>query len=487
MKIKWCRSFEAGLVVSILAVATGCSSNGVGEAKPCKPGCVDEKTRLECDSGGAPHEVACTQPDQPCAESVCNAGTCETRAAQGASCGGGEGTCNAAYACLGPNVQLTAIRQHTCLTDAEGRLWCWGGNGRGELGDGTQQDRGTPVPVRGLSGKVRSATAGYAHTCALMTTGEAYCWGDNTGGQVSADSATNPVLEPMLVPSPVAFTSIIAGQGQTCGITGDEEVYCWGNTSAGQCGVDPSQAFEVGPTKIPGLDHVKSVQTVKNHVCAVRSEDPTMVCWGSNLYLEDGGYVVHKLGPGAGDQSYSATPLPVDVGVPVVAIGMGYESTYAVGADGSAYAWGYNGAGQLGIDATDKVIASPTRVMASPGVPFSGVIDMSRSDGSDMCAEVQGVPSPSYLCWGKDDHGELALNLDGFVRFQYPQPTVVLPAGATGLVRGEDHGCVVVTDTTTQIWCYGKEQWVANGSVDPQQDQKTPAPITWDTTAGPPP
>ena len=79
--------------------------------------------------------------------------------------------------------QITAGDNHMCALDSAGAAYCWGHNSDGELGDGSTADSSVPVAVDTsgvLAGKtLTQITAGSDHTCALDSTGAAYCWGDN--------------------------------------------------------------------------------------------------------------------------------------------------------------------------------------------------------------------------------------------------------------------------------------------------------------------
>ena len=75
---------------------------------------------------------------------------------------------------------------HTCAATADGGLFCWGQNQYGQLGDGTDTSRQTPVSVLlpGPADAVIRLAAGDRHTCAGTERGLIYCWGDNGDGQL---------------------------------------------------------------------------------------------------------------------------------------------------------------------------------------------------------------------------------------------------------------------------------------------------------------
>ena len=82
-----------------------------------------------------------------------------------------------------------------------------------------------------------SISVGSAHACALTSDGTAYCWGDNSGGQLG-DSTLTTWQEPVPVATTLRFKSISAGVQHTCGVTLDGPVACWGRNQAGEVGYD---------------------------------------------------------------------------------------------------------------------------------------------------------------------------------------------------------------------------------------------------------
>jgi alpha-tubulin suppressor-like RCC1 family protein len=98
-------------------------------------------------------------------------------------------------------VELSTHGSHTCARDADGAVWCWGTNDYGELGDGTTERRTTPVRVASLATKAVRISAGYDHTCAVLSGGSLTCWGYNYAGQLG-DGSTTTRLRPVNVALP---------------------------------------------------------------------------------------------------------------------------------------------------------------------------------------------------------------------------------------------------------------------------------------------
>jgi hypothetical protein len=133
-------------------------------------------------------------------------------------------------------VAISAGWDHTCAVLTGGALVCWGGNDQGEIGDGTRHDRLKAVPVSGLGSGVAAVSAGFDHTCALLTGGGVMCWGNNRNGELGDGTTTN-----RLTPQPVnglgsGVGSISAGFNHTCAVTTGGAAKCWGANESGELG-----------------------------------------------------------------------------------------------------------------------------------------------------------------------------------------------------------------------------------------------------------
>jgi alpha-tubulin suppressor-like RCC1 family protein len=92
---------------------------------------------------------------------------------------------------------ITVGAQHACALTADGRAYCWGDNSAGQLGDSTMTTRSDPTPVAGTF-KFSAISAGTSHTCAITAAGEVACWGTNRSGELG-DSVQTTRLVPRLI------------------------------------------------------------------------------------------------------------------------------------------------------------------------------------------------------------------------------------------------------------------------------------------------
>ena len=112
-----------------------------------------------------------------------------------------------------------------------GRVWSWGFNRDGQLGDGTTANRSTPVRVEGLSGVV-DVSSGRQHSLALKTDGTVWAWGGNDAGQLG-DGTTANRITPIRVIGLINVVEVEAGWNHSLALKENGTVWAWGNNFQG--------------------------------------------------------------------------------------------------------------------------------------------------------------------------------------------------------------------------------------------------------------
>lgn len=218
---------------------------------------------------------------------------------------------------------VAAGHDHTCVLLDSGDVQCWGGNGHGQLGDGTTDDSSAPVSVVGLGGPataivartfstcavtaaggvkcwgtivgsptpgdhaglttgIADVTFGAQHACVLTTAGGVACFGQNDAGQLG-DGTNTPSATPVGVTGLGSGVIAIDGDGsRTCALTAAGGVKCWGRNDEGQIG-DGTRLDRNAPVDAAGLaSGVIGIATGPDHACATKS-DGALLCWGNGF------------------------------------------------------------------------------------------------------------------------------------------------------------------------------------------------------------
>ena len=242
---------------------------------------------------------------------------------------------------LGSGVKQVSVGgRHTCaLTDAAA-VKCWGSNTYGKLGDGTETDRSTPVAVTGLASGVKAIAAGAEHTCALLDSGDVKCWGYNYRGQLG-----NGTDEDRRAPADVlglgsAVTDLSASSHHTCALMISGEIKCWGENWHGQLG-DGTTTHRLLPTAVVGLGKsARQVSAGDHHTCAVLQSGGAQ-CWGRNLHGQIGD----------GTRTDRLTPTPVSglsTGAGQISSGTQHSCVTTTAPKIGVKCWGYNWRGEIG-------------------------------------------------------------------------------------------------------------------------------------------
>jgi len=320
-------------------------------------GCKDDCTYSchsdnECDDG---HD--CTQNSCNLSSHTCN----YQPLASGTVCRPSSGDCTTEIQCDGinedcpVNLQISAVSAggyYTCALSIDGGGLCWGANSEGQLGDRTNVTKTTPVNVYGLS-DIKEISAGGQHTCALLNDGGVKCWGKNEDGQLgngNNSNSSNPVDVTGLTSG---VKTISSGSNHSCAVLSSWNVKCWGQNAYAQLGDGATPSLDKNtPIDVIGLSNVKSVSAGGKHTCALLFTGG-IKCWGWN---ESG-----QLGNGTAI-TCEKTPVAVTTLTSgVKAISAGFEHTCALLNTGGIKCWGNNQYSQLG-DGTNENRNTPVDV-----------------------------------------------------------------------------------------------------------------------------
>ena len=184
---------------------------------------------------------------------------------------------------------------HVCAVDARQDVLCWGVNSAGQLGDGTTTERIDPVRIVGVAGvNFLSVAAGGSHSCAVTTTNDMYCWGGNGSGELGIGTTVSSTT-PVLVSGGHAF-QVVTASVNTCGLTTANDAYCWGSGVSGMIG-DGAQIQRETPTLVTGGHSFQAISSEFAHTCGLTTAN-LLYCWGQNTYGQVGdGTVVGKNSP----------------------------------------------------------------------------------------------------------------------------------------------------------------------------------------------
>ena len=177
-----------------------------------------------------------------------------------------------------PPVTVSTGDHFACGLTSSGEAYCWGRNSEGQLGDGSRVNRPTPARVRtGL--RFHDISAGWwGHSCGVSLEGDAYCWGANEHGQLG-DGSTESRSQPRAVYGGLKFRDISAGTQMTCGVTVTGEAYCWGSPAySGSLGSMEASA-STRPIRVDTDVLFTKIDTHWQMTCGLSVEGEAW-CWG---------------------------------------------------------------------------------------------------------------------------------------------------------------------------------------------------------------
>lgn len=230
--------------------------------------------------------------------------------------------------------QISAGSHHNCALAGSAETFCWGRNNFGQLGNNTTTNSATPVKVLygsfSLIGGELIASSD-SHTCVMMT-GRLFCWGLNTNGQLGDGTTTNR-SSAVAINAVGAVTQLALGSAHSCALRADGTLRCWGGNGSGQLG-NGTTTQSLTPVTV-GLTGVKQIATSLDATCALRS-DSGVSCWGNNGF--------GQVGDGTGETKLTPVSV-IGTNPAVRSISGAFSNFLAVRADQSMLGWGSNSSG----------------------------------------------------------------------------------------------------------------------------------------------
>ncbi|MBC8068896.1 MAG: hypothetical protein IAG13_11230 [Deltaproteobacteria bacterium] len=410
---------------------------------------------------GDPSTQESTDSSEPTSSSSASATTAESSSSEsvgesGDGCGNaGEPCCDDApacaesLACLGGTcgcvTQVAVGDRHGCAVLVSGEVWCWGANDLGQLGDSVNPLEATPIPAVAVvaDDPVREVAA-LGHTCVRSEQGNVRCFGDNSSGQV--DPA---LVQPSAVPTPAPWipsaNHIGVGLAHSCATDG-VSMLCWGSNGSSQLtGIAPGP----GPTSYP-LGSVSALEQGGNHGCVRQAG--SLLCWGSN----DSGQLAQDptLVPTVAAPTAIAITDPIDVA-------LGRQHSCALSAGGAISCWGRGDVGQLGDGSGVQQIA-PVAVALPPGAGTAIAI----AAGFHQSCAIDDLGA--LWCWGSNASGQLMLEPDAFGNDERTLVPVQLEVGAAVLAvaTGQTLSCVITDDARVLCWGTNSSGQIGDGTTE---------------------
>ncbi len=335
--------------------------------------------------------------------------------------------------------QKIAAGAYHSVSVCDDAAWAWGNNLTGALGDSTNVSKSVPVQVHGANNSgflkdVTAVSAGINYSLALKKDGTVWAWGRNASGELG-DSTKDDKRTPVQVhgPNNVGFltdiVAIAAGREHALALKSDSTVWAWGMGSTGALG-DNAGVWRWVPVQVHGpnnagfLTGIIAIAAGNTHSLALKA-DGTVWAWGGggNGQLGDNTFAPYKYVP---VQVHNVGNTAFLTGA--IAISASDNNSMALINDGSVVTWGWNLYGQLG----DNTVSNRSTPVQVHGPNNSGFLTDIIAVGAAWHFSIALKNDGTVWAWGRNQYGQLG---DGGVA-QSNTPVQVHGANNTGFLTG---------------------------------------------------
>ncbi|MDO9016936.1 MAG: hypothetical protein Q8S73_20275 [Deltaproteobacteria bacterium] len=405
----------------------------------CAPaGCVSACDVGWGDCNGAPSDGCETD----LRTSATHCGVCRNACRTGDVCGAG--------ICADVAVtQIAAGYGHACAVRRSGVVTCWGFNGAGALGDGTDAERGSPVLVTGVVDAVE-VDAGPNLTCVRRRSGGVLCWGLGEFGSLGNGTNTPVQFAPVPVSGITDAESLSVGEAFACVRSASRGVLCWGFNADGQLGDgtttnrnEPVAVAMPGGATLLGRPSAGTFGTA----CAKSASTIEVYCWG------------HNLGGAIGDGTTTNRSIPTRTTVFDAAdVTSGGGTVCSRDRGNGVYCWGSNYTGAVGNGSSlDRFLTPQVALLGT-----SDAAQLSMGNGHVCVRRTTGA----VVCWGSNNYGELG---DGTTTWRRTPVSVLGLADAVEVTAGSSFTCA--RRATGAVVCWGQNSGgqLNDGTRTPRQ------------------
>ncbi|RYE59661.1 MAG: RCC1 repeat-containing protein, partial [Sphingobacteriales bacterium] len=292
--------------------------------------------------------------------------------------------------------KVTVGTHHSCVLTTGNGVSCWGENSLGQLGDGSNIATVVPISVQGLSFGVSALATGTHHNCVLTSTGGVKCWGRNTSGQLGDGTGISNNVPVDVVGLTSGVSSISVAGSTSCAVLTGGEARCWGRNTNGQIG-DGTLVNKTSPVTVSGLGAgVASMAVGEFHNCSL-STLGAVKCWGSDYLCETGSNV------NTCNTNVTSPQAVYGLTSGVERISSGNSFSCALMSNKAMRCWGSNASGQLGYGSTSYKYSSFTEVTAA-NAPYLTAQKLFLGSGT-TCLVTAGKTA---YCWGANNIGQRA-------------------------------------------------------------------------------